>query len=816
MYIRLKRLRRRRKSAGIIVSEPAYQAIELGNTARSLQDWQAASSAYRDAVVIDPSLRHIWIQLGNTLKEAGDLEGSGKAYAAAAALDKNDVEGLVRGGGIAQMQGQQHAALQMYLQALQRDPAHPDAFRALTDMLERATGLTREVIMTALRDSGFLADADASPRHAARIALQSAIHNAQTAHLPEAQIEALQNALREFGDDLGPEDSPDDDGQPAIVFDASDLLSYFDNARLPTGIQRVQIATISSALTDRKMSKVFVCSFSDSMDCWRQVPADRFVALCELAVESGDRTDPKWLKALAGLKITASVAQPFEFPRGALLINLGTSWWLQNYFLFVREAQRTRGVRYIPFVHDLIPIMTPEHCVQELTQDFITWALGAFHHADFFLVNSEATKRDLIKVAKRLGHDVDPNSVATIRLDADFRRENSTSAPISTLRKWGVQNGRFVLIVSTIESRKNHIGALDAWMELIQRHGVARVPKLVCVGNRGWLNDAVYDRLKAYPVLRNHVVMLSGLSDAELVLLYQTCRFTLYPSNYEGWGLPVTESLCYGKVPLISDGSSLPEAGGAFAVYFPVGSTKDLATAAERLIIDDDYLREREAVIAAGFRPRSWTDIAKQTSDEISSFCERIDDREPQDHRFPPIISGRYYPITRNRSTRIWRGLASAEMLRTGTGWWWPDDWGCWTKPEGGELALHVRKDMGAVRIYLRLQAPDIDTDYTLSFGGYAPSILSSLPAGANCWRAITIPADREADEITVQIKGSASVDLTERTGGLDKRMIAIGVVGLCICEADNILMRADLTEAIAFNSLDDLAFNREVYGIGA
>src|SRR6185312_10284348 len=99
-------------------------------------------------------------------------------------------------------------------------------------------------------------------------------------------------------------------------------------------------------------------------------------------------------------------AADFEFPPGATLINIGTSWWLKNYFLMVRMAKARYGIRYVPFIHDLIPIMTPEHCVKELTQDFINWTIGAFSHADGYLVNSEATGKDLCKVARLLGHQV--------------------------------------------------------------------------------------------------------------------------------------------------------------------------------------------------------------------------------------------------------------------------------------------------------------------------------------------------------------------------------------------------------------------------
>ena len=80
-------------------------------------------------------------------------------------------------------------------------------------------------------------------------------------------------------------------------------------------------------------------------------------------------------------------------------------------------------------------------------------------------------------------------------------------------------------------------------------------------------------------------MFLEGTSDPDLAALYRRCLFTVYPSLYEGWGLPVTESLCYGKTPLLSRVASLPEAGGEFADYFEIGSKVGLAAALKRLVV---------------------------------------------------------------------------------------------------------------------------------------------------------------------------------------------------------------------------------------
>uniref|UniRef100_UPI00261AE6BF hypothetical protein n=1 Tax=Brevundimonas sp. TaxID=1871086 RepID=UPI00261AE6BF len=163
------------------------------------------------------------------------------------------------------------------------------------------------------------------------------------------------------------------------IFDLSDLIGYFRNARLPTGIQRVQIETVSALLRDSSARRrVWVCAFSEERDDWVRLDRTDFLDLADAALASGDVSEPGWQARLDRLSEHLTLAPALAFPTGAWLINLGTSWWLQNYFLKVREARCRFGVRYVPFVHDMIPVMAPEHCVKPLVRDFVSWALGVF------------------------------------------------------------------------------------------------------------------------------------------------------------------------------------------------------------------------------------------------------------------------------------------------------------------------------------------------------------------------------------------------------------------------------------------------------
>ncbi|MBU3076981.1 glycosyltransferase [Sphingomonas quercus] len=792
-----------------------HRRIALGNAARARREHAEAAEHYRQALALDPNLGHIWIQLGHMLKDAGDRHGAEVAYRRAVEIGSGSGEGWLHLGHLAKRSGSMHLAIRNYYQALQVEPTNADAMTELHRALGRAAGHERHMI------TEFLSNALQAPRPAPIAANDSTPSTQVLASKARRALETLAAdlgsgegaAIRDavsvvatLEERIATRDKGPAEGKAALVFDASDLIGYYGHARLPTGIQRVQIEAITSAIREEARA-VHICCFIDGRDDWLEWPIDQFLSITELAVKSGERNDREWIAALNNLQLTLALAEPFEFPDGAYLINLGTSWWLHNYFLFVRQAKARHGIRYIPFVHDFIPIITPEHCVRGLTQDFITWALGVFEHADCFLVNSEATKRDLLSVARTLEKNVDPDDVAVIRLDADFRKPGVATLDRSSLARWGLGDEPFVLFVSTIESRKGHVVALDAWLELIRRHG-RKAPKLVCVGKNGWLNDAVFQRLESSDELKRRVTILSYLSDEELSLLYRTCQFTIYPSLYEGWGLPVTEALCYGKAVVAADSSSLPEAGGEFAVYVEAGAVRQLADAAERMAFDAEWRHGWEAKIAAGFAPRNWRDIAAQIDHEAIRLAERKAAADGnRGFRPPEAVLGRWHPISTNLETRIWTGAGTGEIFRAGLGWLWPTGDGCWTRPQGAELAIGLPRGHGPLRVYMLLWGlPEQECPWKLRIKG-RPPLSGTLAPEEKKWISFDYPAADDDGVLRMRLNGQTAEAITMNTSGSEKEYFAsLGVAGFFICDADDGAARAALLEAAALGNLADIS----------
>lgn len=750
-------------------------AIQSGDGARDQRDWVTAEMHYMDVLAEDETLTGIWVQLGHMRKEQGRLKEAADAYETAIKTQPDDVDGYQHVAHVYKLLGKQGPAIRNFTAAL---------------YLSKKAAHEEHELLSLLRDTA----AKKEYGHA-----EKAIANLAT--LPPSDEEAgVITTLREIvACSSEPEEAVGDaQAQTAIVFDISDLISFWNNARLPTGIQRVQIEAITAELEKAADRSVHLCCFTSSRDDWLRVPLDIFARLVKLATIDGKTEDPLWQRALSDLHLHLVLSRPFVFPRGAMLVNLGTSWWIQNYFLYVRHAKETRGIRYVPFVHDMIPIMTPEHCTRALTQDFISWVLGVFDYADYFLANSKATRTDLIKVAAQLGREVREQDVAVIPLNCDFRKPDIEELEEDALEDWQIEEGNFVLFVSTIESRKGHMLAFEAWSRLIAQHGADAIPKFVCVGNRGWLNDMIYDRLETDEALSDHVVMLSGLSDAELALLYRSCSFTVYPSTYEGWGLPVTESLCYGKVPLASDAASIPEAGEDFASYFTSGSVEELVIQAERLIFDEGHRASMEDRIAKGYAPRKWSDVAGQIAQELETFLDAGKTGEQKalvGLETPAAHLGSWHSITRNTSTRIWPGMSSAEKYRSNLDWFWPEDRGCRVRNESGALRFRIDQAHDGLRMLLWLRSDENNQcDYVISCEDERDE--GVLSPNESRWVWIDLPASKSPREYEISCTA-----LTQPDGGLPTYFVRGFFLHRHGEQSD---FRA-LTDALALNRLDTL-----------
>lgn len=264
-------------------------------------------------------------------------------------------------------------------------------------------------------------------------------------------------------------------------------------------------------------------------------------------------------------------------------------------------APPTRRARRIITVHDLTFLAVPEYAHPQLRAYLEAAVPRSVRAADHIFADSTSTKDDLRRL---LDVPEEKISVVYVAAEARFRpfAEDELTQARTELATVGVPSGPYLLMVGTVEPRKNHIGALRAFARLRER-GLPH--RLVIAGARGWLAEPIfaeYARLK----LGDSVVFVDFFPDRLLPALYACADLLLQPSFYEGFGIPVLEALGVGTPVIVSDRPSLPEIAGDAAWIVPPDDPQALAEAVWALLHDADArrrLRERGLARVRDFAP---------------------------------------------------------------------------------------------------------------------------------------------------------------------------------------------------------------------
>jgi glycosyltransferase involved in cell wall biosynthesis len=332
-----------------------------------------------------------------------------------------------------------------------------------------------------------------------------------------------------------------------------------------------------------------------------------FRALRELAPRRGSSVTPVRKMEFERSPVEGMRASSFRtlVRPGDILLVLGAPWFDPDYATLIGRTRQLHGVRTALLIYDLIPIRRPEWCHRSLTQQFTAWFHSMVPECGAIFAISRATASDVALYARQQDL-VLPGPVKSIPIGTGFTPARTPKTVRTAFTANLPRPGSYVLFVSTIEARKNHALLFRVWRRLLETLAPEAVPTLVFAGRVGWLVADLLQQLENTNCLDGKILIIRDPTDAELSRLYNGCLFTVCPSLFEGWGLPVTESLALGKPCVISDNTSLPEAGGTLARYFDADDIEDAYRVIRATIEDRAGLSAWEARVVAEFRPVPW------------------------------------------------------------------------------------------------------------------------------------------------------------------------------------------------------------------
>jgi len=268
--------------------------------------------------------------------------------------------------------------------------------------------------------------------------------------------------------------------------------------------------------------------------------------------------------------------------------------------------------RYVTVIHDMTFFSHPQVHTFFKRLYFPFMIRQSVKRSEKIIAVSNNTSREIQKYIQIPERKLSVTHLAASTLS----EENSTSNNLS--KKYGIDS-EFMLFVGMLEPRKNLKLIIKALPEIIDKN-----LKLVIVGKKGWMIDNLFDDIKAGN-LENRVIFTGFVPDEELLEFYKTAQMFVYPSLYEGFGIPVLEAMSAGCPVITSNVSSLPEVAGDAAIMINPDDSTELARAINLLNSDENY---RNQMIGKGFENIKKFNWEKTAIETLSIFDNLTMDSE--------------------------------------------------------------------------------------------------------------------------------------------------------------------------------------------
>ena len=308
-------------------------------------------------------------------------------------------------------------------------------------------------------------------------------------------------------------------------------------------------------------------------------------------------------------------ASPAEFiATGDAYVSLGATWSVVHAEA-VAHLQK-HGVCVAMMIYDLIPTLKPQWMYPRIFEEITHWVRRTLTESDIVFTISEFSRSEIERYCAECRFDVP--AITVVRLGDEMSRSVAGDL-VRSLPRF-VPERPFFVCVSTLDVRKNHQLLYNAWSLLAARRG-EQCPDLVCIGRPHLFVTDLLREIRTDRAVNRYMHILSEVEDSELEWYYANCQATIYPSKYEGWGLPVAESLERGRMCLASNATSIPEISD-LPEFFDPYDTHGLVAHIERVLDDPEWVRQREEVIRRTFKPTTWTQTAAQVLSAVRQSTE--------------------------------------------------------------------------------------------------------------------------------------------------------------------------------------------------
>jgi glycosyltransferase involved in cell wall biosynthesis len=269
-------------------------------------------------------------------------------------------------------------------------------------------------------------------------------------------------------------------------------------------------------------------------------------------------------------------------------------------------------------VHDVSFLEHPEYFTRDRAWQLQWTVRRTVHRAAKILTGSEFSRSSILKVYGNLDEDkvvVVPNAAAP-----EFRPISRDAAAFAVRERFQIA-APFVLSVGDLQPRKNQIGMIRAFARMVKAHPQLK-QNLVLAGKETWFAGEVHRAARDSGV-SDRIQFCGFVSDDDLLNLYNACDLFIFPSFYEGFGLPALEAMACGRAVVCSHTSSLPEVVDGAAILFDPYALDEIVRAMADLLLDSELRARMERLGVQRAAHFSWQKTAQRTIEVFHEVLEK-------------------------------------------------------------------------------------------------------------------------------------------------------------------------------------------------
>jgi len=419
-----------------------------------------------------------------------------------------------------------------------------------------------------------------------------------------------------------------------VAYDISTLGQGFINPKAKTGVYRV-VESLFFELVKSSEIEAIAIPFNQISSIWENISASLYLqnqtpekkllfdpcfvsrlnltSIYQSAVKLQRQLIQSSLKKYPILyKPSLSIQVPFKL---LSKLDIESTFNPQKFNIYhspfypIPDRTTTQNLQRVLTIYDLLPILSPHNFTQNSRSRFKSIINSIDRYQDWITCISENTKQDFCNYT---GMNPERVFVTPLAASENFYPVTDTEIISQKLKQYLIPTQPYLLSLCTLEPRKNLNFLLQGFAQILSQDPNLEL-NLVLVGVSGWKNNDIFQTVQSTPILKKHVIFTGYIPDHDLSAIYSGALAFVYPSLYEGFGLPPLEAMQCGTPVITSNTSSLPEVVGDAGIMINPKHSDELCQSMLNLVNNQslrNQLSQKGILRATQF---SWARCAEET-----------------------------------------------------------------------------------------------------------------------------------------------------------------------------------------------------------